>query len=88
MAGRSMPGRVLSDSFAIVKGTGLILGAPDGGEVLNKGMSFEIRWATIGAAGLLLLWLGATAERRLGQLREFRQRLQGLEHHGTAEAPH
>src|SRR4029453_8082405 len=46
------------------------------------------RWATIGAAGLLLLWLGATPERRLGQLREFRQRLQGLEHHGTAEAPH
>jgi hypothetical protein len=46
------------------------------------------RWATIGAAGLLLLWLGATAERRLAQLREFRQRLQGLEHHGTAEAPH
>jgi hypothetical protein len=46
------------------------------------------RWATIGAAGLLLLWLGATAERRLAQLRELRQRLQGLEHHGTAEAPH
>jgi len=45
------------------------------------------RWATIGAAGLLLLWLGATAERRLAQLREVRQRLQGLEHHGTAEAP-
>ena len=45
------------------------------------------RWATIGAAGLLLLWLGATADRRLGQLRELRQRLQGLEHHGTAEAP-
>lgn len=46
------------------------------------------RWATIGAAGLLLLWLGATAERRLAQLRELRQRLQGLEHHGTAQAPH
>jgi hypothetical protein len=44
------------------------------------------RWATIGAAGLLLLWLGATAERRLAQLRELRQRLQGLEHDGTAEA--
>jgi len=34
-----------------------------------------------------LLWLGATADRRLGQLREVRQRLQGLEHHGTAEVP-
>ena len=39
-------------------------------------------------AGLVLLWLGATAERRLAQLRELRQRLQGLEPHGTAEAPH
>jgi hypothetical protein len=45
------------------------------------------RWAMIGAAGLLLLWLGATAERRLGQLRELRQRLQSLERDGTAEAP-
>jgi hypothetical protein len=46
------------------------------------------RWATIGAAGLLLLWLGVSAERRLAQLRELRQRLQGLEHHGPAETPH
>ena len=45
------------------------------------------RWATIGAAGLLLLWLGATAERRLAKLRELRRRLQGQEHHGTADAP-
>jgi hypothetical protein len=37
------------------------------------------RWATIGAAGLLL-WLGATAERRLGQSAS-------LERDGTAEAP-
>jgi uncharacterized membrane protein AbrB (regulator of aidB expression) len=44
------------------------------------------RWATIGAAGLLL-WLGATAERRLARLRELRRRLQGQEHHGTADAP-
>ncbi|HZD01954.1 MAG TPA: hypothetical protein VFA46_17700 [Actinomycetes bacterium] len=46
------------------------------------------RWATIGAAGLLLLlWLGATAERRLAQLRELRRRLQDLEHDGIADAP-
>jgi hypothetical protein len=32
------------------------------------------RWVTIGAAGLLLLWLGATAERRLARLRELRER--------------
>jgi hypothetical protein len=32
------------------------------------------RWLTIGAAGLLLLWLGATAERRLERLRRLRRR--------------
>jgi len=37
------------------------------------------RWVTIGAAGLLLLWLGATAERRLAQLRELRRHIQQLE---------
>jgi hypothetical protein len=31
------------------------------------------RWITIGTAGLLLLWLGATAERRLARLRELRE---------------
>jgi hypothetical protein len=31
------------------------------------------RWVTIGAAGLLLLWLGTTAERRLARLRELRE---------------
>jgi hypothetical protein len=31
------------------------------------------RWVTIGAAGLLLLWLGATAERRLARLRALRE---------------
>jgi len=36
------------------------------------------RWATIGAAGLLLLWLGATAERRLTELRHLRDRYQGF----------
>jgi len=44
------------------------------------------RWVTIGAAGLLLLWLGATAERRLTQLRELRQRFQDLEQDGTFDA--
>jgi len=46
------------------------------------------RWVTIGAAGLLLLWLGATTERRLTQLRELRRRLQDLEQDGTFDAPH
>jgi hypothetical protein len=31
------------------------------------------RWVTIGAAGLLLLWLGATAERRLARLRQLHE---------------
>jgi hypothetical protein len=33
------------------------------------------RWVTIGTAGLLLLWLGATAERRLDRLRRLRRQL-------------
>jgi hypothetical protein len=37
------------------------------------------RWVTIGAAGLLLLWLGATAEHRLARLRELREQFQALE---------
>jgi hypothetical protein len=37
------------------------------------------RWASIGGAGLLLLWLGATAERRLARLRDLRRQLAGLE---------
>jgi hypothetical protein len=32
------------------------------------------RWTTIGGSGLLLLWLGATAERRLARLRQLRRR--------------
>lgn len=45
------------------------------------------RWVTIGAAGLLLLWLGATTERRLTQLRGLRQHLQDLEQDGTLDSP-
>jgi len=37
------------------------------------------RWVTIGAAGLLLLWLGATADRRLARLRGLREQFQALE---------
>jgi hypothetical protein len=37
------------------------------------------RWLTIGTAGLLLLWVGATWERRRDQLRELRERYDGLE---------
>lgn len=45
------------------------------------------RWVTIGAAGLVLLWLGATTDRRLTQLRGLRQRLQNLERDGTLDTP-
>jgi len=45
------------------------------------------RWVTIGAAGLVLLWLGATTDRRLTQLRGLRQRLQSLERDGTLDTP-
>lgn len=42
------------------------------------------RWVTIGTAGLLLLWLGATAERQLARLRQLQRRFQELEQAGTA----
>jgi hypothetical protein len=45
------------------------------------------RWATIGGSGLLLLWLGATAERRLARLRRLRRRFQDLEPGGAAPGP-
>jgi hypothetical protein len=37
------------------------------------------RWVSVGGAGLLLLWLGATAERRLARLRQLRHQLAELE---------
>jgi hypothetical protein len=42
------------------------------------------RWVGVGGAGLLLLWLGATAERRLARLRQLRHRLAELEPGGGA----
>lgn len=42
------------------------------------------RWAAIGGTGLLLLWLGATADRRLARLRRLRRQFQELEPDGTA----
>jgi uncharacterized membrane protein AbrB (regulator of aidB expression) len=50
-------------------GTLLVLGLDAVGPVAAQ----LPRWVTIGAAGLLLLWLGATAERRLARLRELRE---------------
>jgi MYXO-CTERM domain-containing protein len=38
----------LSDRFTIVKGTGLVVAAPDGGEKLAKSAPYEIQWATVG----------------------------------------
>ena len=40
------------------------------------------RWAAIGAIGLTLLWLGATAEHRLAQLKELGRRFRDLEPDG------
>jgi hypothetical protein len=42
------------------------------------------RWASVGGIGVLLLWLGATAERRLARLRRFRRQLGDLEPDGPA----
>jgi Calcineurin-like phosphoesterase/Purple acid Phosphatase, N-terminal domain len=38
----------VTDRFALVKGTGLVLASPDGRETLEKSSSFDIRWATVG----------------------------------------
>jgi hypothetical protein len=40
------------------------------------------RWVTIGTVGLLLLWLGATAERRMAEFRRLRERFDELEPDG------
>lgn len=40
---------VASDRFTLVKGGGLVLAAPDGGEQLLRGEPFDIRWTTAGA---------------------------------------
>lgn len=38
----------VTDRFAMMKGNGLMVAAPDGTEVLQKGMSFDLRWVTVG----------------------------------------
>jgi MYXO-CTERM domain-containing protein len=38
----------VTDRFSMIKGDGLVLAAPDGGEALSAGASFDIRWATVG----------------------------------------
>lgn len=37
------------------------------------------RWASIGGAGVILLWLGATAEKRVADVREWRAKYEALE---------
>lgn len=38
----------ITDRFALVKGNGIVVGAPDGGESLSPGAPFDVRWATVG----------------------------------------
>ncbi|NUP13111.1 MAG: hypothetical protein HOW73_44285 [Polyangiaceae bacterium] len=38
----------VTDRFSIIKGNGVVVGAPDGGESLAPGDPLEIRWATVG----------------------------------------
>ena len=38
----------MSDRFAIVKGKGLVVAQPGGGERLDAGKPFSVRWATVG----------------------------------------
>ncbi len=39
---------VVTDRFVLVKGTGIVVAAPDGGETVQVGNPFDIRWATVG----------------------------------------
>lgn len=39
---------VVTDRFSILKGPGLVVGAPDGGEHLHRGTPYSIRWGTSG----------------------------------------
>lgn len=39
---------VISDRFTLVKGMGLVIGAPDGAETLSPGVATDIRWVTVG----------------------------------------
>lgn len=41
---------VVSDTFTVVKGDAIVVAAPDGGESLAGGSSFQVKWATVGAA--------------------------------------
>jgi MYXO-CTERM domain-containing protein len=47
----------ITDRFSMVKGPGLVLGAPDGGEALAGGMTATIRWATVGTVPTVKLEL-------------------------------
>lgn len=53
----------------------LVLGIDNVGPVVAQ----LPRWITLGVAGLLLLWLGATAERRTAQVQGLRHGLAGFD---------
>ncbi len=38
----------VTDRFTVVKGLGIVVGAPDGGETLSPGVATDIRWVTVG----------------------------------------
>jgi hypothetical protein len=40
---------VVSDKFAMIKGNGLFVAQPDGGELLQAGSSTTIKWSTVGS---------------------------------------
>ncbi len=45
----------LTDRFTMVKGNALVLAQPDGGELLQPGTSYDIRWASVGASATVNL---------------------------------
>lgn len=47
----------ITDRFTIVKGTGLVVASPDGGETYAPGTTTDIQWATVGTVGMVKLEL-------------------------------
>jgi Calcineurin-like phosphoesterase/Purple acid Phosphatase, N-terminal domain len=52
---------VVSDRMSLVKGTGLVLGTPDGGESYGAGQMVDIAWATVGTVAEVDLDLSTDA---------------------------
>jgi hypothetical protein len=70
----------LQAPLAIGTGALLILGL----DTLAPALTAVPQWFSVGMAGVILLWLGATAEQRMGDLRRWRQAFDSFERPGES----